>query len=133
MAPQRRWAERVRQIGEAVFGDPPAAYVLLAWDGDRLAGLAAFSFLWPAAGLTSSLYLKELYVGDRRRGRGLGTLLMRALFEAAAKRGCSRVEWATDRDNAGARAFYDRLGAPAHPSKIFYRVERNDTGLQLPG
>ena len=30
-------AERVRQLSEAVFASPPAALVLLAWDGDRLA------------------------------------------------------------------------------------------------
>lgn len=126
-------AERVGQLSEAVFASPPAAHVLLAWEGDRLAGLAAYSFLWPAAGLTSSLYLKELYVADRYRSQGIGTLLMQALFEAAAKRGCSRVEWTTDRDNAGAQAFYDRLGVPARSSKIFYRVEDNGAGLQFPG
>jgi GNAT superfamily N-acetyltransferase len=126
-------AERIGQLSEAVFASPPAAQVLLAWDGDRLAGLAAYSFLWPAVGLTSSLYLKELYVAGSCRGRGTGRLLMQALFEAATKHGCSRVEWTTDRDNTGAQAFYDRLGVPAHPSKIFYRVEDNGAGLQFPG
>ena len=79
------------------------------------------------------VYLKELYVADRYRGQGIGRLLMQALFQAAAEHGCSRVEWTTDRANTGARAFYDRLGLPAHPSKIFYRVEDNGGGLQLPG
>ena len=126
-------AERVGELNDAVFASPPAAWALLAWDGEQLAGLAAYSFLWPAVGLTSSLYLKELYVADRYRGRGIGRLLMQGLFEAAAKRGCSRVEWTTDQENTGAQAFYERLGVPAHPSKIFYRVEDNGAGLQLPG
>ena len=30
-------AERVGQLSEAVFASPPAAHVLLAWDGDQLA------------------------------------------------------------------------------------------------
>lgn len=34
-------AERARQIADALFARPPAAHVLLAWDGDQLAGLAA--------------------------------------------------------------------------------------------
>jgi len=50
------------------------------------------------------------------------------LFEAAAKNGCSRVEWTTDRDNAGAQAFYEQLGAPVQSSKIFYRVEDSGQG-----
>ena len=53
---------RARQIREAVFSDPPPAQVLLAWDERRLVGIAAYSFLWPAVGLTRSLFLKELYV-----------------------------------------------------------------------
>jgi hypothetical protein len=40
---------------------------MLAWDGDDLAGFAAYSFLWPAVGLTRSLFLKELYVAEAAR------------------------------------------------------------------
>ena len=56
---------RRRQIDKAVFSGTPAAHVLLAWGGASLAGFAAYSFLWPAVGLTRSLYLEELYVADR--------------------------------------------------------------------
>lgn len=39
---------------------------------------------------------------------------------------CSRVEWTTDEDNIEAQQFYEKLGVPANPSKIFYRVEDRD-------
>lgn len=113
---------RIGQVNEAIFTSPPAAYALLARDGDRVAGLAAYSFLWPAVGATRSLYLKELYVPGAYRRRGVGTLLMHAVFETAATRGCSRVEWTTDTGNTAAQAFYAGLGLPVHPSKVFYRV-----------
>ena len=125
--------ERVRQIEEALFASPPAAHALLAWDGTQVVGFAAYSFLWPAVGLTRSLYLKELYVGEQYRRRSVGKLLMQALFEVAGKHGCSRVEWTTDRDNAGAQAFYEMLGLPAHPAKVFYRVEATGEGFKRPG
>jgi GNAT superfamily N-acetyltransferase len=134
--------QRVTQIGQALFADPPAAYALLAREepgpaagagpvagadaragADALAGLAAYSFLWPAIGPTRSLYLKELYVPTAYRGQGVGKLLMRAVFEAAARHGCSRVEWTTDITNTSAQAFYGRLGMARYPSKVFYRVE----------
>ena len=124
--------ERVRQINDALFSVPAAAHALLAWDGIQPAGMAAYSFLWPAAGLTRSLYLKELYVGEGYRRRGVGKLLMQALFETADKHGCSRVEWTTDRDNVGAQAFYEMLGLPQHPSKIFYRAADTRGGFQIP-
>jgi GNAT superfamily N-acetyltransferase len=122
--------ERVRQINDALFSAHPAAGALLAWDGAQLAGLAAYSFLWPAAGLTRSLYLKELYTGASHRRRGVGKLLMRAVFDTAARHGCSRIEWTTDTGNASAQAFYAELGLPKHPSKVFYRVQ--DTGAGFP-
>ena len=122
--------ERVRQINDALFSGHPAAGALLAWDGTQLAGMAAYSFLWPAVGLTHSLYLKELYVGTGHRRQGAGKLLMRAVFETAARHGCSRVEWTTDTGNARAQAFYAELGLPKHPSKVFYRVQ--DAGAGFP-
>jgi GNAT superfamily N-acetyltransferase len=114
---------RVSQIKEAIFGSPPAAHVLLAWDDARLVGLATYSFLWPAIGLTRSLYVKELYVAEAYRRKGVGKLLMQSIIELAAKHKCSRVEWTTDDDNVNAQRFYDMLELRKHPSKVFYRLE----------
>lgn len=114
---------RVRQIHEAIFSTPAAAYALLAWDDDQLVGFASYSFLWPAVGLTRSLYLKELYVAQAARRNGVGKLLMRSLYEIAVKHDCSRVEWTTDQDNAEAQRFYAELDVPVNESKLFYRLE----------
>ncbi|MFL6077709.1 MAG: GNAT family N-acetyltransferase [Mycobacteriales bacterium] len=74
---------RVRQINEAIFSDPPSAYALLAWnDGGRLVGLASYSYLWPAVGLTRSLFLKELYISE-----SVGKQLMHTLYEIAPRHG----------------------------------------------
>jgi ribosomal protein S18 acetylase RimI-like enzyme len=120
--PEGTPAERTAQVRDILFGDPPLAFALLAWDGDTLAGFASYSFLWPAAGLTSSLYLKELYVAEAYRRQGFGAMLMDGLYKIAAERGCSRVEWTTDQDNPDAQAFYEALGIKPNRSKIFYRA-----------
>jgi ribosomal protein S18 acetylase RimI-like enzyme len=78
--------------------------------------------LWPAIGLTRSLYLKELYVPESLRRTGIGKLLMKNLFEIAVKHDCSRVEWTTDSDNPNAQRFYELLGVPQNSSKLFYRL-----------
>lgn len=123
--------QRVRQISVALFSKPPAAQALLARDGSELVGIASYSFLWPAVGLTRSLYLKELYVAEAYRRQGVGKLLMRSLIGVATESGCSRIEWTTDTGNVEAQVFYDKLGVPALPSKLFYRVEDVGGGLQL--
>jgi GNAT superfamily N-acetyltransferase len=118
-APEGTPEERAEQVRA---GDPPAARALLAWDGVALAGLASWSFLWPAAGLTRSLYLKELYVAEAYRRTGAGKLLMEGLYRIAADHGCSRVEWTTDTGNSGAQRFYESLGAAPLATKLFYRL-----------
>ncbi|MEW2620785.1 cyclophane-containing RiPP N-acetyltransferase HaaN [Streptomyces sp. NPDC048106] len=117
--------ERLSQVEEALFGSPPlAAALLVEDDAGNVAGLAAYSFLWPAAGSSHSLFLKELYVRDSLRRAGVGARLMEELRALAASRpGCSRVEWMTDRDNPGARAFYRSLGFAEHEGKIVYRMD----------
>ncbi len=114
---------RVEQINEAIFGNPPSAHVLLAWNDGSLVGFACYSFLWPAIGLTRSLFLKELYVTEKARRHGAGKRLMRHLHSLAIQNGCSRVEWMTETTNADARQFYASLGAQVDESKVFYRVQ----------
>ncbi|GLZ09628.1 hypothetical protein Acsp03_70940 [Actinomadura sp. NBRC 104412] len=116
---------RLDQIREALFSHTPAACALLAWQGARLAGFASYSYLWPAVGLTRSLYVKELYVSKSHRRSGIGTLLMNELVTIAVEKACSRVEWTTDADNTGAQRFYEKI-ARTYPSKLFYRLEAGD-------
>lgn len=116
--------ERRTQTEQALFGSPPLVYALVVEDeAGGIAGLAAYSFLWPSAGSTHSLYLKELYVRDSLRRQGIGVRVMEEIKAIAqARPGCSRVEWTTDTRNPEARAFYRSLGFEEFDGKIFYRM-----------
>ncbi|WNI24581.1 cyclophane-containing RiPP N-acetyltransferase HaaN [Streptomyces sp. ITFR-16] len=119
-----RVAVRRAQTEQALFGAPPLAHALVAEteDGD-IAGLAAYSFLWPATNATHSLFLKELYVREPLRQQGVGARLMAELRAiAAARPGCSRMEWMTDSTNPSARRFYKSLGFAEYEGKIIYRI-----------
>jgi GNAT superfamily N-acetyltransferase len=118
--------QRVAQIRDALFGEVPAASALLAWHEADLVGMASYSFLWPAAGVTRSLYLKELYVAQGWQRQGIGKLLMDSLLAVATKHSCSRVEWTTDQESEGAQRFYAKLGVPVNQGKLFYRIELGD-------
>ena len=109
-------------IADALFGPVPAGRALAAVHDGAVVGLAAYSFLWPAAGVTRSLYLKELFVRAAARRLGIGKLLMRELQAVAAEHRCSRVEWTADTDQPDAQRFYAALGAEVLATKLFYRV-----------
>jgi GNAT superfamily N-acetyltransferase len=115
--------KREPAIREALFGERPAAEVLLAMHDKDVVGFASYSRLWPAAGVSSSLFLKELYVRQDRQRHGVGGALMRALAAVAVELGCSRMEWQTEGTNQRAREFYRSLGDPVFPGKVSYRLE----------
>jgi GNAT superfamily N-acetyltransferase len=115
--------ERADKVASVLFGNDRTASALLALDGNQPVGFASYSFLWPAAGSSRSLYLKELYVSSARRNSGTGRLLMQTLFDIAKREHCSRVEWTTDTTNVSAQEFYKRLGESVFTGKLFYRHE----------
>jgi ribosomal protein S18 acetylase RimI-like enzyme len=115
--------QRISHIRELLIAGHPSPTVLLARDGDEVLGMASYSFLWPAAGVTRSLFLKELYVREHVRRRGIGRLLMDHLRRIAAENGCSRVEWTTDTTNQAAQDFYQAQGFTIRTGKLFYRME----------
>jgi len=80
------------------------------------------TLLWSAAGVTTSLYLKELYVRQAWRRGGVGKLLMDELINIAKTEGCARVEWTTDRSNVEAQQFYAGLGHDL-TEDLFYRAK----------
>jgi GNAT superfamily N-acetyltransferase len=120
--------ERLAGVRSALFEEPPLASVLLAVDEDEgIVGMAAYSFLWPAAGATHSLFLKELFVRQGVRRQGVGSRLMEELRTVAASRpGCGRIEWMTDRNNPTALSFYQARDFPELDGKIIYRLEGDE-------
>lgn len=113
----------VDQVKSALFGPRPAATVLLALADEEVTALASYCLLWPAAGADTSLFLKELYVREPYRRRGIARELMAAVRSAAQATGCSRVEWQADTDNPPALALYEGLGFAPHEGKVFYRAQ----------
>ncbi|MEU4168841.1 GNAT family N-acetyltransferase [Streptomyces sp. NPDC026665] len=114
------------QIRKALFGPQPAATVLIAREGDEVLGFASYSFLWPAAGADTSIFLKELFVREAQRRGGVAGQLMKAVQEAGRVAGCSRLEWTADADNPAALNFYTALGIEPRKDKPFYRLPLAD-------
>jgi GNAT superfamily N-acetyltransferase len=110
-------------IERALEDQPPGVEVLVASGADGPIGLASFAQLFPGLGIAPQIYMKELYVGAAARGLGVGEALLRALAKIAEARGCTRVDWSTQRGNAGALAFYGRIGAKPVEDKVYLRLD----------
>jgi GNAT superfamily N-acetyltransferase len=54
-------------------------------------------------------YLQDLFTTEELRGCGIGTALIKAVFERAQADGASRVHWLTHESNTAAQSLYDKL------------------------
>jgi GNAT superfamily N-acetyltransferase len=99
------------QLAAALFGERPAAEVLIAEEGDAPVGFALFFHNFSTFLGRRGIYLEDLFVKPEARGRGYGKALLARLAAIAKERDCGRVEWAVLDWNASAIAFYESLGA----------------------
>jgi ribosomal protein S18 acetylase RimI-like enzyme len=103
--------------------EPPDFHALVAEDPDAasgLLGMLVYYYIPFTFRARPTLYIKELYVGDSARGRGIGEALMRAAAKDAVARGCASMKWQVADWNTHARAFYERLGAAPDPVWVDY-------------
>ena len=98
-------------LAATLFGEAPAAEVLLAEEQGRAVGFALFFQNYSTFLARPGIYLEDLFVEPARRGKGTGKALLQAVARLAVERGCGRFEWAVLDWNAPAIGFYESLGA----------------------
>jgi GNAT superfamily N-acetyltransferase len=98
-------------LRESLFGDQPAAEVVLAFDGESVAGFALWFRSYSTFLARPGIFLEDLFVFPEHRRRGIGKRLLVHLARTAVERGYGRVEWAVLDWNVDALRFYKSLGA----------------------
>jgi GNAT superfamily N-acetyltransferase len=92
------------------FGDQPRFRALIAeWDGQP-AGYALF-FEYYSTWVGSGLYLEDLFVREKFRGRTIGTALLAHVARIAVKEHCRGVHWEVLHWNTKAIEMYRQIGA----------------------
>jgi len=110
------------QLRVTLFGEHHGAEVLIAeWDGETV-GFALFFHNYSTFLAQQGIYLEDLYVRERARGKGIGVALLRRLAKIAMERGCGRLEWSVLDWNELAINFYKHLGATSMDGWTIFRV-----------
>jgi GNAT superfamily N-acetyltransferase len=108
------------QLVNVLFGERPAAEVLLSFEGQSPVGFAVFFYNFSTWLGRPGLYLEDLFVKPDKRGKGYGRALLVELAKIARDRECGRMEWAVLDWNEPAIKFYRALGAtPMHEWTVF--------------
>jgi GNAT superfamily N-acetyltransferase len=110
------------QLVDVLFGERPAAEVLLAFEGKSPVGFAVYFYNFSTWLGRSGLYLEDLFVNPEKRGNGYGRALLVELAKIARDRGCGRMEWAVLNWNEPAIKFYRALGAKPMDEWTVFRL-----------
>ena len=121
------------QLHEVLFGEKPAAEVLLAFANDEPVGFAVYFFNFSTWLGRPGLYLEDLFVKPEARGKGYGRALLTRLAAVAQERGCGRMEWAVLDWNEPAIQFYRKLGAKPMDEWTVFRLTSDGIGKLASG
>ena len=113
------------QLVDVLFGERPAAEVLLAFEGKSPVGFSVFFHNFSTWLGRPGLYLEDLFVKPEKRGKGYGRALLVDLAKIAHNRGCGRMEWAVLDWNEPAIEFYRALGAKPMDEWTVFRLTRD--------
>src|SRR5277367_4964439 len=101
---------REEDLARDGFGENPRFRALIAeWDG-QAAGYAVFCGYYSTwAG--RALYLEDLFVREKFRGKGIGKELLATVARVALEDGCYGIHWEVLDWNGKAIELYEALGA----------------------
>ena len=100
-----------QDLEQTLFGERPAAEVLIAYLGDEPAGFALFFHNYSTWLGKRGIYLEDLFVRPAFRKHGVGFALLRELARIAVDRDCGRLDWSVLNWNELAINFYKQIGA----------------------
>jgi GNAT superfamily N-acetyltransferase len=90
---------------------PPDFHCLIAEEGSTLVGFLVYYFLPFTYRAKPNLIIKELFIAEQHRSRGIGRQLMKAVARQAQEAGCGMIKWWVAKWNERGMEFYKRLGA----------------------
>ena len=100
-----------QDLEQTLFGERPAAEVLIAYLGDEPAGFALFFHNYSTWLGKRGIYLEDLFVRPAFRKHGVGFALLRELARIGVDRDCGRLDWSVLNWNELAINFYKQIGA----------------------
>ena len=107
---------------------PPDFYCLIAEERGELVGFLVYYFVPFTYRAKPNLIIKELYIADGYRSRGVGKLLMKAVAKEAEQGGCGMIKWYVAKWNDRGIQFYERLGATIDPN--WHEFQMSEKGFR---
>ncbi|MGI5470810.1 N-acetyltransferase family protein [Streptomyces sp. CA-132043] len=110
------------QLRDALFGDHPAVFGLIAEESGTPVGFALWFRNFSTWTGTHGVYLEDLYVRPEHRGGGHGKALLATLAQICVSRGYGRFEWSVLDWNEPSIGIYKSIGAQPMDEWTVFRL-----------
>ena len=110
------------ELGQALFGPQPAVFAHVADHEGQVVGFALWFLNYSTWTGRHGIYLEDLFVDKKVRGRGYGKALLTGLARLCVERGYQRLEWVVLDWNQPSIDFYRSLGAQPMDEWDIYRL-----------
>ena len=105
------------------FSAMPGYELLVAEDNDTIVGTTVLAILpGMAHGVSPFAVVEYVVVDEKRRGEGIGRILMEYIIGKAKDAGCYKIMLTSDKRRTEAHEFYRSLGfeASAHGFRLYF-------------
>src|SRR5450830_149747 len=109
-------------LQRTLFSDNPAVYCHVATSNDKVVGIAIWHLNYSTWLGKHGIYLEDLYVDSKERGKGHGLALLKELARICVDRGYERLQWWVLDWNEPSIEFYKSLGAVAMDEWTVFRL-----------
>jgi GNAT superfamily N-acetyltransferase len=99
------------KIKQYLFSPNPFAHCYLGFENQELVGFSLYFFNFSTFVSKPGIYLEDLFVKEKYRGKGYGKKLLLNLINIANQNNFGRLEWSVLNWNQPAIEFYKSLGA----------------------
>jgi len=100
-------------VSRALIADPDreGVQLIVRNDEEEAVGFATVYWSWDTLIAARTGIMHDLFVLPGARGTGVAELLIGACLDECRRHGAAKLGWQTARDNARAKAVYERVGA----------------------
>lgn len=110
------------ELRKTLFGEDRFVEILLAEFNGEIVGQALFFKNFSTFLGKPGIYLEDLYVKPKMRGKGIGKMLLDKIISMAKERNYGRVEWSVLDWNESAIDFYKKIGAKPLDDWTIFRL-----------
>lgn len=108
-------------LKKSIFEDNRAEVMIAEYEGKAI-GYALYFYNFSTFIGREGLYLEDIFIYPKYRGKGLGKEIFNFLGKLAKEKGCKRMEWVCLNWNKPSIDFYKSMGAVPMDEWTIYRL-----------